>query len=373
VELFLDTAVDLGASDVHFNPTENVTLITYRIDGVLQPQYSLPAVMHNRLISTIKISAGMDIAEQNRPQDGRMTVKYLGEDFDLRISTVPTAYGENMVIRVLSGGVSILSLSDLGFGDDQVAITGRLGREPHGMILATGPTGSGKSTTLYALLRSINCIDRNVMTVEDPIEFDMPMAHQVAVNEKAGITFASAIRTFFRQDPDVILVGEIRDEETATLGIRAALTGHLVLSSLHANDAAGAITRLNDLGVGFFLLSTSLSGIIAQRLVRRLCPYCKRPAATTDEERRRFKLENTQILKAVGCAHCRRTGYLGRLAIGEVLEVDEEMRELIAQGKSSIEINRAAVRKGMRTLKQSALQLVAAGATDLAEVDRVVK
>ena len=373
VDLVLNTALDLRASDIHISPTETATLVSYRTDGVLHPQYAFHASTHSRIVSTIKVTAGMNIAEQNRPQDGRMTLKFLGDEFDLRISTIPTAHGENMVIRLLATGVGLMSVVGLGFDERQVEAIVRLVEQPYGMILATGPTGSGKSTTLYALLRYIDCIENNVLTVEDPIEFDMPLVHQVAVNEKAGVTFASAIRTFFRQDPDIILVGEIRDEETATLGIRAALTGHLVLSTLHTNDAAGRHRPPRDLGVGMFLLSNSLSGVVAQRLLRRLCSYCKRPVTLTDAERQRFGIKASQAFRAVGCDRCLRTGYLGRVAAGEVLEIDGEIQGLVANGRPAHEIQQAAQRKGMHTIKDSALRLVAAGLTDLAEVGRVVK
>ncbi len=372
VELLIDTAIDMGASDVHINPTGFATLVSYRIDGVLQLRYSLPAQIHHRLSSTIKIESSMDIAEMNRPQDGRRTYAFLQEEYDLRVSIIPTIRGENVVIRVLSGGGELISAESIGFRAEQVEAVQRIADRPFGMLLVTGPTGSGKSTTLYAMLRKINAMEKNVLTIEDPVEYNMPLIRQMAVNERAGITFSSAIRNFLRQDPDVMLVGEIRDGETAGLAVTAAQTGHLVLSTLHTNDASGAIPRLRDLGVEDFLISSSLAGIVAQRLVRRLCPYCKEEVALAAQEKERLKLNVDIVQQHVGCEHCQDTGYIGRTAVGEVLEVDDDIRRLIDAQATSLAIKAACVEKGMKTMWDSALQLVEQGVTDLYEIERVI-
>ncbi len=372
-ELILSTAIENGSSDIHISPTGFATLISYRIDGVLQLTYTLPKITHSRLVASFKVISDMDIADQNRPQDGRTSFEFLGETYDLRVSTIPTPHGENLVIRVLVGGSGMITVEDLGFSAAQVEQVTKMTSAPYGMILATGPTGSGKSTTLYSILRKVNSMEKNVMTIEDPIEYQMSLVHQVAVNPKAGVTFASAIKSFLRQDPDVILIGEIRDEETAVLASRAALTGHLVLSTLHTNDASGAVARLRDLGLGDFMLSSTLTGIIAQRLIRKLCPFCKQEVKLSVEEKADFELKAELHFSKNGCDHCRGTGYMGRMVVGEVLEVDEKMKELISEGGSPHEIGRTAEKNGMISLRQSALALIEVGRTDIAEFMRVVK
>jgi type IV pilus assembly protein PilB len=276
-DLLISSAIDLHASDLHISPTPAATLVSYRVDGVLQLRYALPPQAHGRVVSTCKVRAGLDIADATRAQDGRMSFAFLDGEYDLRVSTMPATQGENLVVRILSGGGELISLEDIGFNTDQLEVLRTMIAHPHGTVLVTGPTGSGKTTSLYGMMRRINAMENNVLTIEDPVEYQMPLMRQVEVNEKAGITFASSIRSFLRQDPDVILIGEIRDEETATQAMRAAQTGHLVFSSLHTNDALGAIMRLRDLGIVDFILSSSLIGIIAQRLLRRLCQQCKRP------------------------------------------------------------------------------------------------
>jgi type II secretory ATPase GspE/PulE/Tfp pilus assembly ATPase PilB-like protein len=372
-ELLLSTAIEEGSSDIHVSPTEFASLASYRIDGVLQLRYSMPPVTHSRIVAAFKVAAGMDIADQNRPQDGRMSFEFLREKFDLRVSTIPTAHGENLVIRVLVSGSSMIPVESLGFTERQIKDLVRMTNAPYGMILATGPTGSGKSTTLYGLLRKVNSMEKNVMTVEDPIEYQMPLIHQVAVNPKAGITFASAIKSFLRQDPDVILIGEIRDEETSLLSTRAALTGHLVLSTLHTNDAPGAVARLRDLGLGDFMLSSTLMGVVSQRLIRLLCSHCKKEFVYSDSVKIRIGLKGANHFQHDGCKRCRTTGYSGRQVIGELLEVNDQVRELIATGNGPHEIKRQAVNSGMMTLSQSGVQLLENGKTDVSEYDRVVK
>lgn len=360
-------AIEAGASDVHFSPAEFASLIYYRMDGVLQLRHVLPPVVHTRVVSALKIEAGMDIAESRRPLDGSYSFEFLNESCDLRVSSMPTTHGENMVVRVLSGGGDALPLNLLGFHASQQAQIERLLSAPNGIVLVTGPTGSGKTTTLYAALRSVNVLENNVMTVEDPVEYNVPLIRQVAMNEKAGMTFAAAIRGFLRQDPDVMLVGEIRDAETAEMAVRAAQTGHLVPATLHTNDAIGAITRMRDLGVEPYLLSASLNGVIAQRLVRKLCTQCRVPVDS-------FGVTSGGLgeHQAAGCPRCHDTGYLGRVALGEVLEVDDDLREIINRGASEPELRRVATAKGLVALAQAGRGLLQSGVTDRAELQRVL-
>ena len=372
VELLLAAAVDGHASDMHVSPTPLATLVSLRVDGVLQLRFTLPAAAHQRLVSTVKVMSGLDIADTNRAHDGRMTFPYLDAKYDLRVSTMPGVNGENLVIRVLAGNNDLYSLTTIGFDDKQIDQLDRLTRTSHGAILVTGPTGSGKTTTLYAMLRRINMLQRNVLTVEDPVEIRVPMARQMEVNEKAGITFATAIKAFLRQDPDVILVGEVRDTDTAQLTLRASQTGHLVLTTVHTNDAIGAIVRMRDLGCLDFVLSASLNGVVAQRLVRRLCTHCRLEVETSVALRQKYPMLPGVIHEHSGCERCNRTGYMGRTAIAEVIEVDSELRGLIERGAMPTEIEQAARKRGMRSLFDAGLDLVAAGVTDLAEVERVI-
>ncbi len=371
-ELLLASAIDSGASDIHISPTPMVTLVSMRIDGVLQLRYSLPAMAHQRLVSTVKVSSAMDIADQNRAQDGRMSFEYLETTYDLRVSTVPGVFGENLVIRVLAGNDGLHSLSAIGFSEGQIQQLDRLTRHSNGSILVTGPTGSGKTTTLYAMLRRVDMLRRNVLTVEDPVEIRVPMARQVEVNEKAGLTFSSAIRAFLRQDPDVILVGEIRDTDTAQLTLRAAQTGHLVFSTAHTNSAIGVIVRLRDLGCADYVLSASLTGVIAQRLVRRLCSHCRESAPTPAELLAIQPHLPNVIYQHQGCVYCNNTGYQGRLAIAEIIEFDSELRALIERGGMPTELEQMARDKGIRSLAEVCMDLVAQGVTDYAEFNRVM-
>ncbi|MGV6807694.1 MAG: GspE/PulE family protein [bacterium] len=369
MEMLIQSAIEYDATDVHINPTELATLISFRLDGVMQLCYSLPASAHGRLVSVFKVAAGMDIAESNRPNDGHMAFNYLQERYDLRISTIPSVTGENMVIRILSGSQEFLSLKDLGLEDAQIEQIGKMAHSPHGIVLVSGPTGSGKTTTLYAVMRTINAMQKNILTIEDPVEYTMPLVQQVQVNEKSGITFASSIRSFLRQDPDVMLIGEIRDEETAGLSMRAALTGHLVFSTVHTNDAVGAVVRLRDLGVEDYIIASTIRGVVSQRLLRRLCPHCKKPSGRTENW---FDVEPEQIYEHVGCSMCRNTGYIGRTAIAEVFEMDRILGAMVGEGASITEIDRAAKSRGMRTLADAGMDLVADGVTDIAEFERVL-
>lgn len=363
VKLTLADGIERGASDVHFTPTGFALMVSYRIDGVLQLQHVLPAALHARVASAVKVEAGMDIAETRRPQDGSYAVTVAGQPFDLRVSAMPTTHGENLVVRILSMRGDVLPLDHTGLWPEQVQQIERLMRSPDGLVLATGPTGCGKTTTLYAGLRMINALERNIMTVEDPVEFHMPMVRQVRLNERAGMSFASAVRGFLRQDPDVMLVGEIRDAETATMAVRAAQTGHLVPASLHTNDAIGAISRLRDLGVPAYLLSATLRGVIGQRLLRKLCGYCRAPVASPD---------GTTRYRAVGCDRCNGTGYRSRLAVGEVLVVDDALRTLIDQEAGESAMRRHLKQTGFRDMRSWAQQLVDHGSTDEAELERVL-
>lgn len=369
MELLVSSAIEYDATDIHINPTELATLVSFRLDGVMQLCYSLPASAHGRLVSVVKVAAGMDIAESNRPHDGHMAFSYLQERYDLRIATIPSVTGENMVIRILSGSHEFLSLKDLGLGAEQIENISEMSNSPYGMVLVSGPTGSGKTTTLYAVMRTINAMKKNILTIEDPVEYAMPLVQQVEVNEKAGITFANTIRSFLRQDPDVMLIGEVRDEETAGLSMRAALTGHLVFSTVHTNDAIGVVVRLRDLGVDNFVIASTVRGVVSQRLLRLLCPHCKRPSNSQETWN---GIEPGQIFEHAGCPLCRQTGYIGRTAIAEVLHMNKELALMVGKGRSIGDIEEAARAGGMRSLSDAGMDLVARGETDIAEYERVL-
>jgi len=370
INIIIEDAIDNNASDIHISAASESTLILYRIDGVLHLFYSLPLSIHTRIVSTVKIRSSMDIATTNAPQDGNMTFEFLHEKYDLRVSTVPTLYGENLVLRILGGHGTQLMLDQIGFDNQQIELVRKAVGMPFGIIIAVGPTGAGKTTTLYSLIREVDATEKNVMTIEDPIEFKMPLVRQVAYNKKAGLTFASAIRSFLRQDPDVMMVGEIRDSETAMLATRAALTGHLVFSTLHANDAIGAISRLSDLGIGNFLLSSSLSVLIAQRLLRRLCPYCKKEITPEERIKSLLEIKSDTVFAGQGCEKCR-GGYTGRVAAAEIILVTKEIKEMIAEGKSPVEIEKYVKKNGVKNMKEKAVEFVENGVTDIAEVERV--
>jgi len=373
VELIMISAVSKRASDIHFTPTSMTSHISFRIDGVLHLFYSIPVSLHPRIVANIKIKSGMDISVQRRPQDGRMSFEFVGDTYDLRVSTVPSMNGENLVCRILYKEAGIFSLPYLGFCQSDLEKLKALFDKPYGIVLVVGPTGSGKTTTLYAALRYINTLEKNVMTAEDPVEYTLPLVRQTQVNEKAGYTFSTALRNFLRQDPDVILVGEMRDEETAELGVRASLTGHLVLSTLHTNDAVGAIPRLRDLKVNNFLLSTSLLGVVAQRLVRKVCPHCKEAYIPTQAEIEEFHIPNEiELYKGSGCNQCLGKGYLGRTVISEVLVVSSAIARLIAEDAPPYQIEKVAREEGMRSLREDAIEKAIKGITTLEEVKRVV-
>ncbi len=377
VNSLLFRAVKERASDIHINPEEKDITVRYRIDGVLREVIRPPKRYQASIASRIKIMGGLNIAEKRLPQDGRIRIKLAGKDVDIRLSTVPTAYGERIVMRLLDKSNVILDLAELGFEDWQLKIMDGLVTRSHGIVLVTGPTGSGKTTTLYAALAKINSPDLNILTIEDPVEIPLRGVGQVQVNPKIELTFANGLRSFLRQDPDVIMVGEIRDLETAEIAIQASLTGHLVLSTVHTNDAAGAITRLVDMGVQPFLVASSLVGVLAQRLVRVLCPECKKPYVPTREERDQVGLSDEiwrkagnpkVVYKAQGCPACNQTGYQGRTGIYELMLVDDDVRQLILKSVDSTTIKRAAVGHGMLTLLQHGAFKVAQGITTAAEV-----
>jgi general secretion pathway protein E len=370
-------AVKERASDIHINPEEKDISVRYRIDGVLRDVIRPPKRFQASISSRIKIMGGLNIAEKRLPQDGRIRIKIAGKDVDIRLSTVPTAHGERIVMRLLDKSNVILDLGQLGFEEWQLKIMDGLITRSHGIVLVTGPTGSGKTTTLYGALAKINSPDLNILTIEDPVEIPLRGVGQVQVNPKIELTFANGLRSFLRQDPDVIMVGEIRDLETAEIAIQASLTGHLVLSTVHTNDAAGAITRLVDMGVQPFLVASSLVGVLAQRLVRVLCPECRKPYTPTKEEREQVGLSDdiwrqagnpAAIFRAQGCSACQNTGYQGRTGIYELMLVDDDVRQLILKSVDSATIKRAAVNHGMLTLLQHGAYKVARGITTAAEV-----
>jgi type II secretory ATPase GspE/PulE/Tfp pilus assembly ATPase PilB-like protein len=373
-ELIIMSGIREKATDVHINPSSDVTNVFYRIDGVLQHRYAFQKLTHGGVVSRIKIMSQIDIAETRLPQDGSFTFPFLDKFYDIRVSTVPTIYGENVVMRILAGTGYLLSIDKLGFDSAGTEKVKDLFQKPYGIILIAGPTGSGKTTTLYSALREINLLERNVITVEDPVEYKLSFVKQTQVNEKVGYDFALAGRNFMRQDPDVMLLGEVRDEETAKIAIRASITGHLVLSTLHTNDAVTSIPRLLDLQVDKFLLSTSLLAIIAQRLVRKICRFCKIEYPLNDNEISQFKeygiIRDTGF-KGKGCPKCNGTGYSGRTLIGEILTIDDEMRELIFSGAPITALKKEALKKGMLPLREDGLKKAAEGITSLEEIIRV--
>jgi len=372
--LFLMSAINSRATDIHITPTNRTTQVHYRIDGILYPFYTFPIELHPRIISTLKVKSDMDISEQRKPQDGRMTFDFLNEKYDMRVSTLRVSHGENMVMRILSSSEELYSLKNLGLAEEDITNLKDTLSKPFGMVLVSGPTGSGKTTTLYASLREINSIEKNIVTVEDPVEYQFPLIRQTQVNEKAGYVFASAVRAFLRQDPDVILIGEIRDADTATMGLRAAQTGHLVLSTVHANDAVGAIPRLKDLGMRDYMISSSLLCVIAQRLVRALCPYCKEHYESGEAEQHLFGIApGSMIYSPKGCPQCLRTGFLGRIMVAEILVVSKEIEKLISTGAHPFEIKEKAIEEGMYTLSGDASRKIISGRTSFEEARRVLR
>jgi general secretion pathway protein E len=367
----LQQAVKERASDIHIEPYEKELEVRIRVDGVLRRVLGPPKIIQDALISRIKIMARLDIAEKRLPQDGRIRLLVAGRDIDIRVSIIPTAHGERAVLRLLDRMSGVLGLGEVGLGGRTEERITRLLTRTSGIFLVTGPTGSGKTTTLYSFLNFIHTEAKNIITIEDPVEYQLKGVGQIHVNTKVGLTFASGLRSILRQDPDVIMVGEIRDRETAEIAIQASLTGHLVLSTLHTNDAASAVARLVEMGVEPFLASSSLMAVLAQRLVRVLCPHCKEPHAPTEAEAAYFDAPPSGLYRARGCGRCGGTGYQGRMGIFELLEVDDETRRLVSARADASRIGAAALARGMRTLRADGLAKAAEGQTSIAEVLRV--
>lgn len=375
LNLIMAQAIREDVSDIHIEPDEKDLKTRYRIDGVLREVNSLPKNLQSAIISRIKVMGNMDIAQSRAPQDGRSHIEMEGKQIELRISTFPTIYGENVVLRILDQSSALMGLEDLGFSRDTVMQYETLIKRPHGIVLITGPTGSGKTTTLYASLNSISTPEKNIITIEDPVEYRLNLIRQTQINPKAGVTFATAIRSVLRQDPDVIMVGEIRDLETAETATRAALTGHLVFSTLHTNDAPGALTRLMDMGVEPYLISSSVVGALTQRLVRTICPKCKEQHQPEDRILNTLRIANPKDLvlyQGKGCKNCWQTGYKGRTALFELLVINDPIRELISQRAPSRMIRKVArENQGMKTLREDGVEKVLKGITTIDELTKV--
>ena len=377
VNVLIQTAVKEGASDIHVEPDRKHVRVRYRIDGVLYEMMSLPRFVHAPLTSRLKIMSEMNIAERRIPQDGRIHIRHNGKDYDMRVSSLPTVFGEKIVMRILDQSSVLIGLGRLGFTADMMAELEELVLQPTGMVLITGPTGSGKTTTLYSILNKINSVEKNICTVEDPVEYQLPGINQVSVNRKSGLIFPVALRSFLRQDPDIIMVGEVRDLETAEIAVQASLTGHLVLSTLHTNDAPATIVRLADMGVEPFLISAAVIGVVAQRLGRKLCEKCKEPFAASPEVIRRLGIKeaeyaDTTFFRPVGCDHCNQRGYKGRTGIYELLTLNEELGEMIIRRAPLSEVTQVAIAGGMISMLHDGLEKARQGITSLEEVLRIV-
>lgn len=376
VDLFISKGVQDHATDIHFTPEEKAFRVSFRIDGLLHSGMVMPKHLHMPMVNRIKIASGMNIAEQRLPQEGSMAYDLAGRAIDIRSSTSPCKYGENVVLRLLDKSSVLLDLKYLGLEENDRCTIEKLAERPHGIILNSGPTGSGKTTTLYAMLQSVNTLERNILTIEDPIEYTLPFIKQTQVNEVTGLTFSEAIKHFFRQDPDVILVGEIRDLETARIALQAGMTGHLVLSTIHTNDAVSTIPRLLDLGVEPYLVSSVLRAVIAQRLVRRICRNCRVEYDVNIEDLARYGLgewglEHKKLMRGKGCDYCEELGYYGRIGIFEILEISDGLSRIIAEKSSSNLLLAEAKKDGMVTIREDGLKKVARGVTTLDEVLKV--
>ena len=376
IETILKTAISNRASDIHIESSEKNCIVRCRIDGMLAEIFVLDKDIYPPLVSRLKMLSNLDIAEHRKPQDGRFSVQVLGRDYDFRISTLPVIHGESVVMRILDKTKAIIKLSELGMLEDNLAKFSRLTRTPYGMILVTGPTGSGKTTTLYAALNDIKSVEKKMITVEDPVEYQMDMIQQVNVNVKAGLTFASSLRSILRQDPDVIMIGEIRDQETLRIAIQAALTGHLVFSTLHTNDAISAVARVVEMGIEPYLVSGSLIGVEAQRLVRKLCPHCKQKITLTPmqlEHIIHLIPDDFTFYAPVGCEKCSQTGYLGREMISEILPISDKISSLIAKNATKEELTSTALAEGFKDFFTDGIRRAAMGITSIPEVYRVAK
>jgi type IV pilus assembly protein PilB len=369
----ISKAYQKGASDIHIEPEEDKIRVRFRIDGVLKKEMTAPKSSHRALVSRIKIIANLDITEHRVPQDGRIKMIFKGEKLDMRVSTLPTIRGEKVVIRLLAQNTSLLDLDNLGLSEYNREKFGSLIQKPNGVLLLTGPTGSGKSTTLFAALNELNSSQINMLTIEDPVEYQIPGINQVQAQPKAGLTFAKTLRSILRQDPDIIMIGEMRDQETAEIAVRSALTGHLVFSTLHTNDAVSSITRLTDMGLAPYLVAASLNGVVAQRLVRKLCPHCKEKRKLDKPDLKYLgDLEIEEAYFAVGCEKCNNTGYDGRLAIQEIFEIDNQVKEMISDNNSNEKISEYAKAQGMVTLKEDGIAKLKKGETDVSELKRII-
>ena len=376
IEIILKTSIQSRASDIHIEPTETNCIVRSRIDGMLSETFIFDKDIYPPMVSRMKLLSNMDIAERRRPQDGRFSAQILDKEYDFRISTLPILNGESIVLRILDKSKVIINLEDLGMHPDNFAKFKKSMKAPYGIILVTGPTGSGKTTTLYGALNDIKSVKTKIITVEDPVEYQLNMIQQVHVNEKAGLTFVSALRSILRQDPDVIMIGEIRDQETLRIAIQAALTGHLVFSTLHTNDAISALPRMIDMGIEPYLVSGALVCIEAQRLVRKLCPHCKQKITLSQkafDEVKKFVPENYQFYKSVGCPQCSQTGYLGREMISEILPISDHIASLVANGASKDELKSVAYEEGFIDMFHDGVIRAANGITTLEEVYRVAK
>jgi len=375
-KLVLKTAIAQGASDIHLEPSQYNFSIRVRVDGVLREIFSFTNEIYNAFISKIKLLSNLDISEKRKSQDGRFSMKIEGNLYDFRVSTTPTLLGESIVMRILDQQKILLKVEELGMNEDNFEKFKRLITSPYGIVFVTGPTGSGKTTTLYAALNDIKSLENKVITVEDPVEYQIPLVQQIQANPKIGYGFAEALRTILRQDPDIVMIGEVRDSETLNAAIQASLTGHLVLATLHTNDAVSSVTRMIQMGAESFLVADSLIGVVAQRLVRKICSHCKTQYKPTNEMLKRVQNyfdENTIFYKGTGCKYCNETGYLGREMISEILTIDDEISEMINENKSKLEILQKAKQKGHKTLTDDAINKVKEGITTIEELLRIVK
>lgn len=377
VNMILAQAVRAGASDIHIEPYRDVSRVRFRLDGVLYERHTLNKAHHAAVVSRIKVMAKLNIAEKRLPQDGRIAISLGGRQAGLRVSTLPTSFGERVVLRLLEKSERVLSLSELGLGEEDLRLMHSLVGITHGIVLVTGPTGSGKTTTLYAVLQALTAPDKNILTIEDPVEYELEGVGQIQVNPKIGLTFADGLRSIVRQDPDVILIGEIRDAETAAIAVQSALTGHLVFSTLHTNDAPGAVTRLFDMGVEPFLLSSVLRAVVAQRLVRMLCPHCREAYLPDTQEleklgaARSVYVPGQPLYRPQGCPECLDTGYRGRMAIYEIMPMSDALKRLVVDKADANVLGACALQEGMRNLRHDGMLKVVAGLTSLTEVARV--
>jgi len=375
VNSIIKDAIDSLASDIHFEPSSEEMVVRFRVDGILHDCLTVPAAVRKEVVSRLKVLAKMDITEKRKAQDGHINLNHKGNDYDLRVSVVPTIDGEKTVLRILDKNSTLINLTTLGISAEEMALVESAINRPYGMVLDTGPTGSGKTTTLYAMLHSLNSIEKNIVTIENPVEYQLDRINQIQIDPASGETFAGALRSILRQDPDIIMIGEIRDLETAEIAIQSSLTGHLVLSTLHTNDAVTAVTRLRELGIPSFLISSCIVMAVAQRLVRKICPDCKEPYQPDEKMLKLLGIDKAPaggFVHGKGCHYCYETGFRGREAVFEILKIDNDIQNAILADKSALEIKKMAVEKGMKTLLDSALLKVSQGKTTVEEVKRVI-